>query len=637
VCEFTVAMLAPVLTVLILLAYTASLWWLLRSEKTTTMLALVALCGLSFALRLVYTTEFPPGFIEDEPWDLNCAVEVLKAGRLFTQSSFHLPVLLNALFQAQLVPLLGPTRWTIRGYSLVTSVLATPAAFAAARALRLRTAPSLAAAAFVVMLPWSIFYGRVMYGGELVFHQLLLVAALALLIGAEGGWLEVGIGGFGLCLLLYDYFAGRAMLGLPLVAAALASGRRRLLCVAVLAIAFLGWSPYLAGRPPDAFGGIMAQYDIGFATQPLATLRSNTLTVLRAFVTPTARDGFFTICSAAMHPLLILALAGIGTLAAGRRGLFLLGGFVGGLAPAIVSGQASTHRMMLAFPFIALAAACALDGLPWRRVRLGAAVAAALIVGVQSVRLFFSPAFWPWGSRAAFAPDRSALVEAIPLPPHPRLVLARQVGYWWGARELIDSNYEVLSVDNWFPPDHRAQMYAFTGEYAALRPFYDGLFGAQRVSVFQSAFLVSFEAGEWSWLQQHGWKYETHCGDAIRVGQVPTLFHLHWTFRDLTQCAEPVRHVWSGRWTGPPALLRLRYSGAATVDTAAGRVLDVHGWEHADDFHVAAGSPITVRVTADPFVYAALFEVTPAGELVPAWERVDPEPPLASEAPTVAR
>ena len=84
-------MLPLIPALLILLAYTPTLWWLLRCEATTTMPAPVALRGLSFALQLGYPTEFPPGFNQDQPRILNYVVE--------------LP---NALFQTQLLPLLGP-------------------------------------------------------------------------------------------------------------------------------------------------------------------------------------------------------------------------------------------------------------------------------------------------------------------------------------------------------------------------------------------------------------------------------------------------------------------------------------------------------------------------------------------------
>jgi len=119
-----------------------------------------------------------------------------------------MPVLLNSLFQAQLVPLVGPSRWAIRLYSLATSVLSSPAAFALGRGAGLAVGASFAVAGFVAVLPWSLFYGRIAIGGELVFHELLLLGALARLLFADGGWAAVSVGAFGQSLLLYDYFCG---------------------------------------------------------------------------------------------------------------------------------------------------------------------------------------------------------------------------------------------------------------------------------------------------------------------------------------------------------------------------------------------------------------------------------------------
>ena len=58
-------MLAPLLAAAIVVAYAGALWWLLRRESMVVALALVTLCGLSVSLRLVYTTDYPPGLDED--------------------------------------------------------------------------------------------------------------------------------------------------------------------------------------------------------------------------------------------------------------------------------------------------------------------------------------------------------------------------------------------------------------------------------------------------------------------------------------------------------------------------------------------------------------------------------------------
>src|SRR4029453_1450450 len=118
----------------------------------------------------------------DEPKVLYAAGRALAVGDLLAESNISVPILPHALFQGQLIFLFGPGRWAIRTYSLVGGVLCTLAAFAAARALQLAVVPSLAVAGLVVVLPWSLFYSRVMTGTELTFFQLLLIAALARIV-----------------------------------------------------------------------------------------------------------------------------------------------------------------------------------------------------------------------------------------------------------------------------------------------------------------------------------------------------------------------------------------------------------------------------------------------------------------------
>jgi hypothetical protein len=127
------------LGLLIVLGYALALWHLLRREQPWTFTALAILCGASLSLRLVLTDAYPWGLFEDEPKFLGCAMRALAEGGIARESCIHIPYLLTALFEAQLVPFLGTTRWAIRTYSVVTSVLAVPAAFALARAMRLRS------------------------------------------------------------------------------------------------------------------------------------------------------------------------------------------------------------------------------------------------------------------------------------------------------------------------------------------------------------------------------------------------------------------------------------------------------------------------------------------------------------------
>ncbi len=185
-------MLAVILTIVLLSGYAGALWWLLRRESVVVLLSVLALCLCSLTLRLVYTGDYPAGLNEDEAKLLHCSYDALQRGALFRESCIHAPVLTSALFWAQLVPIVGPNRWAIRTYSLASSVLSTATIFAVGRAMGMSVAPSLATGAFIAVLPWSLFFGRISVGA-LTFNQLLLLAALARLLWAGGGWPEVGI------------------------------------------------------------------------------------------------------------------------------------------------------------------------------------------------------------------------------------------------------------------------------------------------------------------------------------------------------------------------------------------------------------------------------------------------------------
>ncbi len=630
-------MLAPILTTIILLGYAAALWWLLRRESVEVLLVLAALTVVSLALRLLYTTDFPDGLYEDEPNILLSATAALRGGKLFGESSVVIPVLLAALFQGQLVPILGPTRWAIRAYSIGTSVLSTPAMFGLARAFGLRVVPSLAGGALIAVLPWALLYGRIHLGGELVFHELLLLAALVRLVWCNGRWIEVMLGGFAQCLLLYDYWCGRAMLGMPLVAAVLARGWRRVLCLLIVVLALIGYIPYLAQRPHYALRGLTEHIRPETVDHPLRDVADRTVATLNTFLYPTAGDGWATIRAGALHPALILALAMLGVvLNPGRRGLFLLAGFLGGLVPAALSdGAPSTHRMMMAFAFIPLAAACALDTVRWRVLRTVMTVTVVLIVSVQSLRLYFSDDYWLQQARWLFDSEKTSLVESLPEAPHAHFIVARQLGYYFHPRTLIDSDYEILGVGNWYPPSGRAVTYLYEQHQAPLRGFYDALLGPERVKTFGRCFSVDFPAGDWSWLRQHGWTYEAHCGPRVWRAQVPALLQTGLSFSTL-HCGSSVTHVWRGRWTGPATTLRLKWSGAGTVYTPNGRVVQKAGFEQMAEFTVEPDWIVTVNVTLDLgwSMFTELFEVTPTGERLPPWDHISPYIPEWAGAAT---
>jgi len=282
---------------------------------------------------------------------------------------------------------------------------------------------------------------------------------------------------------------------------------------------------------------------------------------------------------------------------------------------------------LMAFPFVALAAGCALDDLlVWRRVQLLASAALVLAVGWYGIGLYFSDEFWPPESRGKFDWPRTALVESLPLPPSAPVILMRQMLTFRDARRIVAPGDNELAVDNWFPGASGA-IYAFSPEAAPLRPFYESLFGA-RVESFGPAFKLTLEPGDWSWLRQHGWSYETRCGSVVRRAQVPVLFQPNLTFASLP-CEQSELHTWRARWDGPPASLRLRTYGPAVVDAGTQHLEAVANFDTALDFSAEPGMDIRISVTTpplNPWVYAALFERAPAGERVPMWERAVPLP-----------
>ena len=335
-----------------------------------------------------------------------------------------------------------------------------------------------------------------------------------------------------------------------------------------------------------------------------------------------------TIRSAALHPPLLLLLAACGALSERRRAVFLVAGFLGGLAPAVLAwGPPSTHRMLMAFPFIALAAGCALDDLlVWRRAQVLASAALVVAVAWYGIGLYFSDEFWPPESRGKFDWPRTALVESLPLSSNVPVILMRQTVSFGDVRRLVAPNDQALSVENWFPPASGA-VYAFSPEAERLRPFYESLFGA-RVESFGPAFKLTLEPADWSWLRQHGWSYEASCGSLVRRAQVPVLFQPNLTFASLV-CEQAALHTWRARWDGPPTSLRLHTYGHTTVDAGGQHLESNADGEAIVDFAVEPGMDLRVSVTTPPFnpwVYAALLERTPAGERVPMWERALPAP-----------
>lgn len=627
------------MTLVLLGGYLFSLWWLLRRESPVTLLFVALVCSAALAIRVAHAGNYPAGLHEDEPKLLACVTHNLLRGDLWGKDCTGLPNLLTAVFQPQLVPFFGDSPWTIRTYSLVTSVLSCAAGFAAARAMGLRVAAGLAVAGLLAVLPWSIFWGRVIMGGELPFHQLLLLAALARILWAGGGFVEMLIGGFGLCLLLYDYFGARSMLAMPFVGAVLARGWRRFACLAMFPLAILGWMAHTGPDVIGAFSWIVAErFDRSYITgDPVQVMVARVLRAARVFVEAKGIDSALTVDAAGIHPRWLLIVALAGSFTGIRRALFLWGGFVAGLVPELLSrgDNASVHRMMMSFPFVTLAAGAAIDLLPWRWPRSAATASVVLVAGFQSVSLYFSDRFWSEAAKNVFEWSKPAAIASLPLE-HPRAIFARSYGYYLGPRGLIDPGLETLTVETFYPPNGRS-IYFFGWHERLLLPFYQNLFGPERIRVFGSSFVLHLEDRDWRWLRESGWNFEARCGEQVYRDQVPALFSVHLPVPALRCGAWGRTNIWRARWNGPSRLLNLRYSGTARVEVDAKPAASGSGFEQTLEFAVQTGSDVLVQVGIDTpglDVSAELTETTRAGNRIPTWGTVTPlEPPAASAAP----
>lgn len=612
---------AQLLAAAIVVTYVLTLWRLLRSESAWCLWILALLSVSSLLLRLVQFDSYPGGLNDDESKVLYGAIQAWAKGNLIGEGATGLPQLIPVLFQAQLVPLLGGGRWAIRAYSIAGSVLSVAGTFAVARAMRMRPISSLAAAAFVVFLPWSVFYGRISQGGELLFNQVLLLAALARLVWRDGNWREIPAGALGLCLLFYDYFSGRSMLAMPFVAAVLAKGRKRLWCLAIAVVGFIGFLPQaLSGHRYALVGLTPLQVHPSYSANVLDTLATTFYNHLTALAYPTAANGWMTVSSGAMHPWLVLGLAVLGLLTGFRRALFLLAGFVVGLMPSIVAHgdlTASAHRMHAAYVFIALAAGASFDLIRWRTLRAATAFAVVSFVAVWSVTFYFSAEFWRPEARWMFDNESTDVVEAIPWnEPH---VIAADLGYPISVR--TDLQPTEFGVEHLALP--KPALYAFGPRMGPLQAFYDALLRPGAVQSYGRSFTIRSNPWDVEWLRGHGWTYTVVCGDQRRSGEIVTLFHVFYSFSDFV-CAGPTEHIWKAKWHGPQADMRLWFNGNASVQLDAGQLVSSEPGKLSLDFKAEPGAEISVRVAGPARVLAALYVVTPRLGRLPYWEWVEP-------------
>ena len=618
-----------VAAIIIVTGYLFSIYWLLRGESRTIHLVLIALCFLGSSLRIVYPTSYPAGLSEDEPKRLHCTGLAVERGQLFGRSCTGPPLLFGAVFENPLRQIFENDQWAVRSYSIFTGILAIAVAFAVARALGLGVVGSMATATLYAFLPWTLFFGRIDLGGELLLHQLLLLAALARTIWGRAGWAEFLIGSFGLSLLLYDYSAGTVMLGMPVLAAMLAKGWARLLCLAILLGAMIGYAPQLKSESQTSLvGRQLNRVNPDYQSDPIAATFKHLVKAFRSLALPKGLDAWFTVRSAGVHPPIILGLAILGSLWPLRRAFFLWGGLIGGMLPAILAAglAPSTHRLMMALPFVALAAGSALDRVRPRQLRYATTVLVVFVAALQSVRFYYSDDFWPVKSRWQFDWERTALMEALPPAPHPKFIVANDISYFILPRSLKDKNYSYLSLDNWIPASGEAQLFILGMRHHDLAPFYSHLLGTEQVKTFGRTLLVETR-GSTQWMQRHGWWYEARCPNQRRQMVLPTLYMQKIGFPGFYCTHRPTNHRWQARWEGPTTQVEISYSGKVKVRTSAGISKNGEGWEKVVRLRFDSGSKIEIDLetkTGWKGAHMVLRELTPAGKRIPRWEWLTP-------------
>jgi hypothetical protein len=404
-------MLTLCLTIVVLLGYGLSVWGFLRRESRSTCLFLAGLVGIALVLRLIYPHDYPPGYNPDEPKRFQSSVRARLADDPISPGYDAVSNLFSALFSAPLLPLepyVGG-RFVVRGYSIAAGALSVALLYTFCRALELGVTASLVGAALLVVLPWSLFYSRVTAASELILHELILGTALARLIwDSKAGWREGCAGAFGLTLLLYDYWAGQVLLVWPLLTLPFLRSRSAAFwCIGITLVAGLAWLPWWRVSPDQ-----WVQWEaLWSGAAPQATwhrvpdLWSDPFRIIAhrfaqfgaCLVHPVAHWSIWTQPAVLVHPPVVLAAAALGVWYPPiRRTVFLLLSCALAALPAILTSDLSIHghRVLLALPFIAVAATCAIEAVP-HRAQSVVAVLFATLAAEQSVTFFFSTTFWP--------------------------------------------------------------------------------------------------------------------------------------------------------------------------------------------------------------------------------------------------
>jgi hypothetical protein len=633
------------LTCAIFAAYFASMWVLLREENKRTLKLLLTLTIVAGALRLYRIMDLPPGMNDDEIKTLYDAVKFFNARSIFSEA-LQVPFLHSVLFQAPLTKVIDSTFWSMRPYPLLMGTLTVPLAFAVGRAMLLGVNPSLVAAAITATMPWGLFWSRISSGGEVLFCHALLLAALAHIIWRNGGIGATLIGILGLAGLLWDYTAGWSMLAMPVVAAFLAPNRRqRILALSIVVSAVILWIPWLLNMGQwwgylaiKARAPVPGHYSLdsffGHAQRSLVA-------TLRILVYPEGYIHTLSLHSIALHPLVVLVVAGIGAMGGiFRRSIFVISGFLIGLTPALATydGQVSTHRIICSYLFIALACAIPFDLLVRKLPRTwGPATATVLaacfvgLSGVQGVGIFLSPKFWTESERI-FGHSTTLLAESISLPAPESLHVDGQILRFLEARYPMETGYTVLAYDTWMPTE---------GDEHAISAYFQDLITTYRAELPQSqittfgvpseipsirARFTSQDAARWN---SYGWTVERRCQKQQTPPARIPLFIFHNSFGWSLGCDQPTEHIFKAKWNGPVQDLLLHLSGALsiTITSSGGIAIDQDKPEASKiTFTLHPEEEITITMRAPNGNNAYLHRVLEHGSAPPPLESFKPVP-----------
>ena len=371
--------------------YAAVIWRMVRDEPFMYLAWLMMIVAGAVALRLVSTHDYPPGLYEDDIKNLLAAWMRFRGRHPLFSAGAGLGVSMAAyaITQGTLWQIL-PAWWAMHLHAMACSVLSVIGCYAIARALGQRGVVALFVAACVATLPWSVLYGRSTVGGEIVWHEtiVLWVVATSMLEDRCGGFLTISLG-LAIALLWYDYFAGRTV-SYMVVTLLPVVPRKRWFEVMLGLLGGLALYVPATWYPTEwTYRGASIS---GFA--PLSVWALNLKHVWWAFTGPYAQGAAMSIAAAATMPVVVAAgCAGI-AVAPWRVRIFLLTVFIIGVLPAVATSVVSTHRMLCSYIAVPLAAGMLLNVVSGRRTQAIAAIAFSGIVAWQGIGTFFSPDFW---------------------------------------------------------------------------------------------------------------------------------------------------------------------------------------------------------------------------------------------------